>query len=125
MPAFLLGFRNSGNVRASCQAAGISRKEAYKQRTKSVRFREAWDEALDDAVDVLEAEAWKRARNGSDYILWRMLASLRREKYGDAIKITIDLESEARRIAAEHNLPPDQASKIISLAERMKGSRAG
>lgn len=125
MPAFLLALRNSANVRASCQAAGISRKEAYKQRGKSARFREAWDEAIEDALDVLEAEAWRRARASSDYLLWRMLASLRREKFGDAVRITIDYEREASRIAAEYGLPPEKAGKIVSLAERLKQSRTG
>ena len=62
MPPFLLALRNSANVRASCQAAGISRKEAYKRRASLSKFREAWDEAVDDALDVLEAVAFQRAR---------------------------------------------------------------
>ena len=83
MPPFLLALRNSANVRASCQAAGISRKEAYKRRASSARFREAWDEALEDALDTLEAVAWQRARASSDYLLWKLLASHRRDLYGD------------------------------------------
>ena len=125
MPAFLLALRNSANVRASCQAAGISRKEAYKRRGTSARFREAWDEAIEDALDVLEAVAFQRARESSDFLLWRLLAARRREVYGDAIKITVDYEREAARIAAEHGLPPEQASKIISLAERLKQGKTG
>jgi hypothetical protein len=125
MPAFLIALRNSANVRASCQAARISRKEAYKRRGNSARFREAWDEAIEDALDVLEAVAFQRARESSDFLLWRLLASRRREVYGDTIKITVDYEREAARIAAEHNLPPDKAEKIISLAERLKQGRSG
>jgi hypothetical protein len=125
MPAFLLAFRNSGNVRASCQAAGITRQLAYQQRAKSARFRNAWDEALEDATDTLEAVAWQRARNGSDYLLWKLLASLRRDKFGDAVKVTIDLEAEARRIAAERGLSPEQAGKIVSLAERLRHGKTG
>lgn len=125
MPAFLLAFRNSGNVRASCQAAGISRKEAYKRRASSARFREAWDEALEDATDTLEAVAWQRARNGSDYLLWKLLASLRRDKFGDAVRVTLDLEAEARRIATERGLSPEQAGKIVSLAERLRHGKTG
>lgn len=83
MPAFLLALRNSANVRASCQAAGISRKEAYKRRGTSARFREAWDEAIEDALDVLEAVAFQRAKASSDFLLWRLLASRRRDIYGD------------------------------------------
>ncbi len=125
MPVFLLALRNSANVRASCTAAGISRKEAYRQRQKYARFRDGWDEALEDAIDTLEAVAWQRARAGSDFLLWRLLASLRREKYGDAVKINVDLTAEAERIARERGLSPDQAGKIVELADRLKHGRAG
>lgn len=85
MPAFLAALKNSANVRASCQAAGISRKEAYKRRASSARFREAWDEALEDALDVLEAVAFQRAKASSDFLLWKLLASRRRDVYGERV----------------------------------------
>jgi hypothetical protein len=93
MPAFLLALKNSANVRASCQSAGISRKEAYKRRGNSARFREAWDEALDDALDVLEAVAFQRAKTSSDFLLWKLLASRRREIYGDRQAVELAGES--------------------------------
>ena len=125
MPVFLFALRNSANVRAACQAAGISRKEAYRRRGNSARFRDGWDEALEDAVDTLEAVAWQRARAGSDFLLWRLLASLRREKYGDTVAFKVDLVSEAERIARERGLPPEQAGKIVELAEHLKRGRTG
>jgi hypothetical protein len=124
MPVFLRALRNSANVRAACQAAGLTRAGAYKARGQSVRFSKAWDEALDDAIDTLEATAWQRARAGSDFILWRLLASLRREKYGDAIAVKVDLTAEAERIARERGLPPEQAGKIVEMAEHLKRGRA-
>ena len=63
-PLFINALRNSGNVRASCQAAGITRDAAYKARQSSPEFAVQWDEALEDAVDTLEAAAWTRARDG-------------------------------------------------------------
>lgn len=120
MPAFLLAFRNSGNVRASCQAAGISRKEAYKQRQKLARFREAWDEALEDAADTLEAVAWQRARNGSDYLLWKLLASLRRDKFGD--HVTVNVRSAARQLATQYGL---DERELVAEAERIVSESAG
>lgn len=125
MPAFLLGLRGRANVREACEAAGISRTIAYRARTQSVRFRNAWDEAIEDALDTLEAEAWNRAKTISDYLLWRLLASYRREKFGDAVAIKVDYEREAERIAQEYGLPPDKAARIISLAERLKQARTG
>lgn len=125
MPAFLAALRNSANVRAACQAAGVSRQMTDKARIKYPRFAAAWTLALEDAIDTLEAVAWDRARKQSDYLLWKLLASLRREKYGDTVTVRIDLEKEAERIARERNLPPEQAARIISLAEKLKQRSAG
>lgn len=122
---FLAALRNSANIRIACQAAEISRQLAYKIRKQSARFASAWDDAINDAIDTLEAAAWQRARSQSDYLLWRLLAAHRRELYGDNVKVTLDLESEARKIAEREGLPPEQAAKIVSLAERLKAGKAG
>jgi hypothetical protein len=82
-PTFLEAFRNSANVRASCQAAGISRQHAYRTRDRNARFAAAWKEAEDEAVDTLVATAWKRARESSDTLLIFLLKCHRREVYGD------------------------------------------
>lgn len=79
---FLIAFRDSGNVRASCRAAGISRTVAYEKRANDETFRRAWDEAREDAIDVLEATAWQRGMTTSDYLLWKLLESNRRSLYG-------------------------------------------
>lgn len=116
MPPFLLALRNSANVRASCQAAGISRKEAYKRRATSARFREAWDEALEDAIDTLEGTAWKMARDGNAFILWRLLASLRREKYSDRVEVAVNIRQQAEALAEKYGL---DAREIIAEAENI------
>lgn len=61
---FIAALRNSGNVRASCQAAGVERSTAYRAYMASPEFAGRWDEALEEAVDTLEAAAWSRARDG-------------------------------------------------------------
>ena len=77
---FLEAFRNSGNVRAACQAAGIHRNTPFKRAGVDPDFRAAWDEAREDAIDLLEMIAWKRAQDNSDYLLWKLLASNRRSE---------------------------------------------
>ncbi len=80
--AFLEKLRNTGNVRLSCEAAGIPRSTAYYWRDKFSTFAEAWDEALEDACDKLEAEAWRRAiEEGSDRLLMFLLKAHRSEMY--------------------------------------------
>jgi len=87
MDRFLDRLRNSGNVRASCKAAGVPRRTIYNWRSKWVTFADEWDDALDDACDILEAEAWKRAVDGqSDRLLMFLLKAHRRAVYGDVIQ---------------------------------------
>ena len=69
MALFLDAFRNSCNVRAGCDAAKISTKTAYQWRKKYQRFADAWALAEKDAVDVLRAEAWRRAREAGAFRL--------------------------------------------------------
>ena len=49
-------------------------------------FREAWDHALADAVDVPEMTAWKRAQEYSDGLIKFLLKAHRRELYGDHMR---------------------------------------
>lgn len=74
------------NVRAACLAAGISRSNAYKRRDNDPEFREAWDEAVDNACDLLEGVYFSRALKQSDRALEFLLKANRREKYGDKIQ---------------------------------------
>ena len=87
MPAFLVALRNSANVRAACQKAGIDRKTAYNHRDKSDEFRRQWQEALEDACDILEAEAWTRAREKSDLLLIFLLKAHRPAKYRETTRL--------------------------------------
>ena len=79
---FLSKMRNSGNIRASCEAAHISRATAYRWRAQWSTFAAEWDEAKDDAVDWLDLEAWKRATQGqSDRLLMFLLQAHRPDVY--------------------------------------------
>lgn len=114
MPMFLLTFRASGNIKSSCEAAGVSRAMAYKARKQYSRFRDAWDEALEDAIDGLEQAAWDRAQKQSDYLLWRLLASLRREKYADRVDVTLNIRQAASVLAQKYGLDENE---IVAEAE--------
>jgi len=91
MDRFLEKLRNSGNIRLSCHAAGIPRQTAYNWRNKYATFRDEWDEAMEDACDILEAEAWKRSVDGqSDRLLMFLLMAHRPDKYKERHDITSD-----------------------------------
>ena len=86
---FLAALRNTGNVRAACQEAGIARVKAYRWRNKWSSFATAWDEAIEDACDLLEAVAWLRAKGGSDRLLMFLLKAHRRDTYGDKMQADV------------------------------------
>jgi len=83
-PAFIEALRQSGNVRAACQKANITRQAAYSARSKQPTFKLAWDNALADAVDALELTAWRRAHEHSDGLIKFLLKAHRRELYNPA-----------------------------------------
>jgi hypothetical protein len=63
-PRFLNKLRETGNIRSACAAAKISRTTFYAHRKAEADFDAQVGEALEDAGDVLEAEAWRRAVKG-------------------------------------------------------------
>ena len=64
--AFLWELSRSGNVQHSAGVAGVDTKTVYNHRNRSPEFSEAWDEALEDAIQRMEAEAHRRAVHGVD-----------------------------------------------------------
>lgn len=63
-PAFLAALRENGVVRDACEAAEVPRSTAYAARNADPDFAALWDEAVQDAADLLEREAVRRARVG-------------------------------------------------------------
>ena len=67
----LLRLRDTANVRSSCDAAGIGRATYYRERQRNAAFAEAADAAIRDAVELVYAEAWRRAVNGVEVpVFW-------------------------------------------------------
>ena len=80
-PRFLDLLSKTCNVTLSAKGAGIDRSTAYKYKRKHADFAEKWEDCEAQAVELLEAEAWKRAREKSDLLLIFLLKAHRPEKY--------------------------------------------
>ena len=65
-PLFLDTLRGTGNVRLAASNADVARQVVYRARDSSATFRAEWDEALEEARELLEAEARRRASIGVD-----------------------------------------------------------
>lgn len=85
-------FRDTGNVRLACHAAGVGRTTAYMLRVRDPEFALAWKEAEEDACDLLEAEARSRARKTSDTLLIFLLKAHRPEKFRERFSIDMVLK---------------------------------
>ena len=76
LDTFLAALRRTGNVTLSAEAAGTSRAVVYLYRNatdeagnptpEAVDLVQRWDEAVAEANDRLEGEAWRRAFDGWD-----------------------------------------------------------
>ena len=61
---FLDTLRETSNIRLACHTAAVARSWAYEKREKDPKFAAQWDEAIEEATDILEGVARKRATNG-------------------------------------------------------------
>jgi hypothetical protein len=62
---FLTWLRKSANVREACQYAGVSRSNAYHARSHDAAFAQAWDDAVDEALEFFDGIMWQNAMEGT------------------------------------------------------------
>ncbi|MFN3232926.1 MAG: terminase [Alphaproteobacteria bacterium] len=83
---FLGVLQETCNVSRAAIAAGVSRSAAYACRHRDESFARAWDEAIDAALDGLEEELLRRAREGVEkpvHYQGKLIASTR--NYSDQL----------------------------------------
>jgi len=102
---FLTALRETCNVTVACKIAGVARNPIYEWRAEDESFAGDWLKALEEASDLLEDEAVRRAKDGvkkpvfqggelvgyvqeySDTLLIFLLKGSKPQKYGDSQKI--------------------------------------
>lgn len=87
---FLDLYKATGNVTLSAHGAGTARTNVYARRRDNAEFAERMDDAHQEAIERLEAEAWARARKTSDTLLIFLLKALKPDMYRENIKITLE-----------------------------------
>lgn len=93
---FLKALSVSGNVRAACEAAKVNKATVYRWRERSQPFAAAWDSAIDDSIERLEQEAYRRAvTGGSDVLMIFLLKANRPEKYRENHHIELTARNAA------------------------------
>lgn len=104
-----------GVVGLACKAATYSRSQAYQYRKDDPDFAAGWDDALETYTEALEAEADRRARDGtergvyykgerigtvneySDSLLQFRLKALNPEKYRERLDTKVSGDVIVRR----------------------------
>lgn len=102
---FLAHYGQTGNISASCQAAGITRMSFVRAKNSDAEFLEAFTEAHENAIDTLEEVARQRALDGSDLLTIFLMKGMRPEKYRDAYKEG-DQSSKTKTVNFTINLHP-------------------
>ena len=105
--AFLKAIRETGSVKAASEAAGVSRDLHYRRLRSDPAYKAAFEAALDDATQMLEDEAVRRATEGvkrvkyyqgvkcgtyleySDQLLALLLRARRPQKYRESSSVAV------------------------------------
>lgn len=95
--AFLAALRETAVVTHAAQRAGVSALTVRNWRRNSDRFREECDEAMNEALDDLEAKAHELAKDGDGSMIRYILSRRRPEKWADKAKVDVSVE---------HRIPP-------------------
>lgn len=132
-PAFITALASVGNVTEACKLASISRDTVYHHRKSDPSFAKKWADAEQQAADILEKEAWRRATEGvaetqfykgepcgsiqrySDRLLEFLLRGARPEKYRERFILPVAeldklIERELAMARGETDLPNESES---------------
>lgn len=120
---FLELVASTGNVSLAASAVQISRSTPYTRAARDPTFAAAWAEAEARAIDVLEAEARRRALIGSDALIMFLLRSLRPERYRDTIDVRVEFRKEAERVAAKLGRPVEEVIEAVNRRAEELGGR--
>jgi 20S proteasome alpha/beta subunit len=104
---FIAALTAQGTVYHAAQAAGISRQTAYRWQRDDLEFAEAWDEAMDNAVDAVESSIYQQAIGGNTLAAIFYLKA-HRPKYRDRLNIDLkQVQSEIEERMAQLRENPD------------------
>ena len=125
---FLEVLQQTGNVTRATEKAGLDRSLVYRRRNLNPRFREKWQNAMEQALDYLEAYLWDKAmgkemteaQDGGlvdEKIAIFLLKAHRPEIFGDG-KIRRDRDKKTRGISPRRRL----MKKLDQMANKSSDS---
>ena len=110
---FIAALTSHGTVYHAAQAAGISRQTAYRWHRDDPEFANQWDEAHENAVDVVESTMYQQAVGGNT-LAGIFYLKAHRPIYRDRLNIDIEqLNSEIKERMAQFRENPDLLTRLI------------
>jgi hypothetical protein len=134
--AFLRHLEMTGNVTVACAQAEVGKTQVYEWRKDDIEFRFAWDDAIESAADLLEAEAFRRGVQGtrrpvyqggvlvghvqeySDTLLIFLLKAARPHKFRDRVEVS--LKDPLRALAEATGMPEQEVITAIREISEQK-----
>ncbi len=120
---FLCALRGGESVTEASRHAGVSRRSVYYLKSEDPEFAGAWDAAVDESTDILQAEVFKRALDRSDpkshiMLIFELKKRIPEYKENFRKEVTIhhDRVNEVNFSAEEI----DEAVHILKAAQRKK-----
>jgi hypothetical protein len=112
-PLFLAALAKAPNVSAAARTAKIDRTTAYSARAHNPDFAAKWDEALEEAIDDLVGECYRRARRGTKRpVFYEGQPCGFVREYSDTLAIFL-LKAHRRAVYGDRPAPSD----VLSLAD--------
>lgn len=122
---FLEHLGRSGNVSAACKDVGIGRAAIYEHRTLDEQFAKDWDESLDVYIELLEAEADRRAVQGTDRpVFYKGEECGQIREYSDTLLMfrlkSLAPEKYRERTSVDHS---GEIGLTVSIEERLRAAK--
>lgn len=117
---FLKQLAKVPNVGMACKVAGIDRGTAYNLRSRDVEFRKQWKKALNQSIDILEKEMWRRAVIGTKepvYFQGKECGEIK--KYSDTLAIFMAKAYRPRKYRERYEINHNYKVMIQQKADEL------
>ena len=122
---FITALEAQGTVLHACKAAGISRQTAYRWQRDDPDFADQWDEAHENAVDVVESTIYQQAVGGNTLAGFFYLKA-HRPIYRDRLNIDMEqVKSEIQERVAQLGITPQLLARAIPTLTPLRSSIPG
>ncbi|MBN2492886.1 MAG: hypothetical protein JXQ29_18700 [Planctomycetes bacterium] len=125
---FLRFMREDPAIGYCAERAGVSRRTVLRHQKKDPAFAAAIEEAIEHAVDRIEAETFRDARSGDRLLKMFILKSRRRSIYGEQPPQLIDVAGLARMLAEMPQAALGRAplvNRIMAAVPKAEGNGHG